>query len=189
LFPSEEGALEFLENHDLEEARVELLMQFGRTLEAAEVHAKNGNMLKAVEILTASAHRVSHVRPTIEYLLTGLRRDLTLGAPPIFNSTASKLLALADQLERSAMTKQEVDEVFVSYSSPIDGSYTQAPPARDVQGDPGCRPYKPSHVRQVIHRDGELPCRFVVPGSRLFDTSQAAQSSTFRGSDITLPLP
>ena len=146
-----EDALEFLEDYDLDEARAKLLVKLGKILKAAGIHAKNGNMLKAVEVLNASGCRVDHVRPSIEYLLTGLWRDLTLGVLPTSNSIASKLFALADRLERSAMTKQEVDEVCVSHSSPIDESYTLAPPARDVQGDPGCRPYKPSHARQDFH--------------------------------------
>jgi len=114
LFPSEVEALEFLEDYDLDEARAELLVQLGRVLTAAEIHAKNGNMLKAVKILTASAHRVDHVRPTIEYLLTGLWRGLTFGVLPTSDSIASKLLVLAVWLDESAMTEQEVDEACLS---------------------------------------------------------------------------
>ena len=129
--PSKENALEFLEDYDLDEARVMLLMELGRTLKAAEIHAKNNNMLKAVETLISSAHSVDHVRPTIEYLLTGLRRTLALGVLPASSPTASKLLALADRLKKSAMMEQEIDEVCLSY--PFNGgSYTLAPPARDV---------------------------------------------------------
>ena len=112
MFPSVEGALVFLGDHtDLYDAHVKLLMDLGRILEAAGIHAKNGNMLKAVEVLIASAHSVEHVRPTIEYLLTGLRRSLTFGVLPMSSSIASKLLALEDRLDKSAMTVQEIDEV------------------------------------------------------------------------------
>ena len=106
----------FLENNrDLDEARVKLLIDLGRILEAAGVHAQNGNMLKAVEILAVPAtYSVDHVRPTIEYLLTGLRRSLTLGILPASSPIASKLLARTDRLEKSAMTAQEVDEVSPS---------------------------------------------------------------------------
>ena len=107
--------MKFLEEYDLDEARVELLIDLGRILKAAAVHAKNGDMLKAVRLLSAPAtYSVDHVRPTIEYLLIGLRRGLTLGVPPISSPVVSKLLVWADQLDKSAMTEQEVDEVGLS---------------------------------------------------------------------------
>ena len=130
-----EDALEFLEDYDLDEARVKLLMELGRVTKAAAIHAKNGKILKAVEVLTTSVHGVDHVRPMIEYLLTGLRRSLTLGVLPVSNPAASKLLVYADKLDNSAMTEQEVEEV----SPPIHltgGSYTLTPPARNVSSDP-----------------------------------------------------
>jgi len=118
LFPSEEDALEFLEDYELDEARIKLLKALNRIPEAAEIHIKNGNVLKAVEMLTASAVRnVDHVRPTIEHLLTALWRGLTLGVPPADNPIVSKLLALADRLNKSTMTEQEVNEVGSSSPS------------------------------------------------------------------------
>ena len=112
MFPSDEDALEFLEDYDLDEARVKLLMGLGRVLEAAEIHAQNGDVLKAAEILTASAaQNIDHVQPAMNYLLTGLRWDFTLGMLPTSSSTASKLLRLADRLDKNAMTEQEIDEV------------------------------------------------------------------------------
>jgi len=132
-----EDALEFLEDYDLDEARVKLLMELGRVTKAAAIHAKNGNILKAVEILTASGLSVDHVRHAIEYLLTGLRRSLTLGVLPASNSTASKLLVYADKLDEGAITEQEANEVSLPIHS-ISGSYTLAPPACNVQSDPTC---------------------------------------------------
>jgi len=55
LFPCEEDALKFLENHNLDEAHTKLLTNLGRILEAAGIHAKNGDMLKAVRLLSAPA--------------------------------------------------------------------------------------------------------------------------------------
>ena len=96
----------------MDEARVKLLKELGRIREAAEIYAKNGELLKAVEILTVStAHNASYARPAVEYLLTGLRRYLTLGVLTTSNPIASKLLALADQLDKRAVPKQEVNEV------------------------------------------------------------------------------
>ena len=114
MFPSEEDALEFLEDYDLDEARAEMLKESGRDLESAKVHAKEDNMLKAVETLTTAVHRVDHVRPTIEYLLTGLWRGLTLWALPTSTPIISELLGFADKLDTSAMTDREVDEVSSS---------------------------------------------------------------------------
>ena len=107
----------FLEKHTtLDDARVKLLIDLGRILEAARVYAKNGNILKAVKILSAPAtYSVDHARPMIEYLLTGLHRSLTLGILSASSPTASKLLIHADRLDRSVMTKQEIYEVSPSH--------------------------------------------------------------------------
>ena len=118
MFSSEEDALEFLEDYDLDEARAEMLKESGRVLESARVHAKEGDMLKAVETLIASDVRsVDHVRPTIEYLLTGLWRGLTFGMLPSSTPIVSELLGFAGRLDRSAMTQQEVDEARLSSST------------------------------------------------------------------------
>jgi len=107
----------FLEKHPyLDNARVELLMDLGRILEAAQIHAKNGNMLKAGRLLSEPAtYSVDHARPMIDYLLTGLRQSLTLGVVPASSPTASKLLGLADRLDKTIMTEQEIDEVNPSH--------------------------------------------------------------------------
>ena len=132
-----DDALEFLEDYDLDEARLKLLMELGRVTKAAAIHAKNGNILKAVEVLTASVHGVDHARPMIEYLLTGLRQSLTLGVLPTSNSTASKLLVYTDKLDSGAMTEQEVNEV--SPSHPFDRRVLHlTPPARNVSSDSTC---------------------------------------------------
>jgi hypothetical protein len=118
LFSSEEDAIEFLEDYDMDEARAQMLKESGRVLESAEVHANEGDLLKAVETLTASAvHNDTHVRPTIEYLLAGLWRGLTFGVPPTSTPIVSELLVFASKLDRRAMTKQEVEEA--SHSHPF----------------------------------------------------------------------
>ena len=102
----------FLEGHRLDEAHIILLIELGRILKAAEIHVKNGDALKAVEILTAPAtYSADHARPAIKYFLAELRQGLTFGVLPTSGSVASKLLVLADQLDKSVMTEQEVDEV------------------------------------------------------------------------------
>lgn len=121
----------------LDDAHVALLIDSGRIREAAEIHARNGNMLEAVEILTTSAHSVDHVRPTIEYLLTGLRQSLTFGVLPTPSSIASRLLVIADQLDKSAVTEGEIDEVGHSHSFNW-WTYIVVPSACNVQSDPKC---------------------------------------------------
>ena len=108
-----------MEDHNLDEARIKLLIDLGRIVEAAAVHAKNGDMLKAVMLLSAPAtYSVDHVRPMINHLLAGLRQGLTLGVPPTSNPMTSKLLVRADQLDKTAMTDKELDEV--SFYPPCD---------------------------------------------------------------------
>jgi len=104
---------------------VEIITQHNNALEVAEIHAKNGDMLKAVEILIASQapRSADYVRLTIEYLLTGLRRSLTLGVPPASSPTVLKLLLHADKLDNGAMTEQEVNEVSPSYQFDLQVSY------------------------------------------------------------------
>ena len=124
LFPSEEDALEFLEDHGLDEAHIKLLRELGRILEAARIHAGNGDMLKAVEMLTApTARNVDRMQPMIEYLLTGLRQGLTLGVLPTSNSVVSKLLVLAGRLDKSTMTGQEANEVSLFHPFDLRVSY------------------------------------------------------------------
>ena len=128
-----EDALEFLEDYDLDEARVKVLKGLGRILKLAEIYVKN-DVLEAVEILSAPAtYSGDHARPAIEYLLTGLRQGLTLGVLPESDSTVSKLLVLADRLDDRVMTGQEVNEASPSRRSNhlIRWSHALAPPACD----------------------------------------------------------
>jgi len=100
----------------MDEARIKLLIELGRIPEAAGIHAKNGDVLKAIEMLSApAAHGVDHVRPMIEHLLAGLRRELTLGILPTSSPVAPKLLIFAKRLDKSAMTEHEVNEASPSH--------------------------------------------------------------------------
>ena len=112
-------ALEFLKDWELDEAHTKLLTELGRVLEAAAIYAKKGDLVKAVETLSASAtHHVDHAQQILQYLLTGLRRSFTLGITitQTTSSTISRLLVLADQLHKSAEMKQGFDEVRSSHS-------------------------------------------------------------------------
>lgn len=141
MFPTEDEALKFLEDLDLDEARVKLLLELGRVLEAAAIYAKNGDILTAVETLkTSIAHGVDLVRPATEYLLTGLRRAFTLGigvTPSSASPTISRLLELAGQLDKVSVTEQEWAEVSFPLCSAGGFRFT-SPLVRDVSGDPTC---------------------------------------------------
>jgi len=112
LFPSVEDALEFLEDYYMDDARAELLTQLGRISDAAQIHAKNRDMLKAAETLdTPATLSLDQLQLTAKCILTGLQQSLTLGVPPESSSIASKLLVLADRLDESAMKGRDVHEV------------------------------------------------------------------------------
>ena len=101
-----------MEDYGLEEARAELLEESDRIAEAADIHARNGDMLKAVEMLIkSSASNIDHARLAIEFLLTGLWKWLTLGVSPTANPAILGLLRLTVRLNRRTMTEQEADEV------------------------------------------------------------------------------
>jgi len=113
-----EDALEFLEDYDMDEARAKVLIQLGRISDAAQIHAKNGDMLKAAETLDTSTIRsTENLRLMAKCIITGLRRSLTLGVVPKSGSIASKLLVLADRLDKNAMKEQEVHEVSAPHYS------------------------------------------------------------------------
>ena len=118
MFASVEEALEFVEEWELDEARIKLLTEQDRVLEVADIHAKKGKLLKAIEILNASPTRsAEHVRRIIRYLLAGLRRGFTLGitiTQSLPSPALSRLLALTDKLDESVKGEKEFDEVSSS---------------------------------------------------------------------------
>ena len=117
MFHSEGDALDFLEDYGLDEARAKLLEKMDRIPEVADIHARNGDTLKAAQILVTSAVRnTDHARPATELLLTELRKRLTLGVSPASNPVISDLLRLTYRLDRNTITKQEADEVSLSHS-------------------------------------------------------------------------
>ena len=139
MFSTGDEALEFLDDRDLDEIRVKLLVELNRVLEAAAIHAENGDMLKAVETLsTSTARGADFVQRMTEYLLTALRPSFTLGmttAPLPAGSTVPRLLMLADQLDQATVPEKEFNEVRFIICS-VGGSYIPSHLARDVQNDP-----------------------------------------------------
>jgi len=113
LFSSDEDALVFLEDYDLDEARATMLQSRGKALEAAEAHAKDGRVLEAVEVLLKrSTPSVEESRMAIRYVLTGLWKRMSFGVRFCrSDTTASNLLEVSFRLDSSVMTKDQVDEV------------------------------------------------------------------------------
>lgn len=113
LFSSEEDALAFLEDYDLDEARATVFHSRGKALEAAEAHAKDGRVLEAVGVLLEhNAPSIKELRMAIFYVLAGLWKRISFGIRfRKSDTTTINLLQLSSRLDPSAMTVDEVDEV------------------------------------------------------------------------------
>lgn len=113
LFSSDEDALVFLEDYDLDEARATMLRSRGKTLEAAEAHAKDGRILEAVGVLLEHpAPSIEESKMAIRYVLAGLWKRMSFGMGFRRSDTiTATLLEISFRLDPSAMTEDEVDEV------------------------------------------------------------------------------
>jgi hypothetical protein len=113
LFSSEEDALVFLENYDLDEARATIFKSRGKALEAAEAHAKDGRVLEAVGVLLEQeAPSTEESRMAICYALAGLWKRMSFGVGFLQSDTiTTSLLQILSRLDTSVMTEDEVDEV------------------------------------------------------------------------------
>lgn len=113
LFPSEEDALVFLEDYDLDEARATMLRSRGKPLEAAEAHARDGKVLEAVEVLLeCDAPSIEESKMAVRYVLAGLWKRMSFGIR--FRKSdvdTTSLLQISPRLDPSAMTEDQVDEV------------------------------------------------------------------------------
>ena len=113
LFSSDEDALVFLEDYDLDEARATMLQSRGKPLEAAEAHAKDGRVLEAVEVLLeGDTPSTEESKMAIRYVLTGLWKRMSLGIRFCKSDAPTMaLLRISLGLNPSAMTEDEADEV------------------------------------------------------------------------------
>ena len=129
LFSSDEDALVFLEDYDLDEARATMLQSKGKALEAAEAHAKDGRVLEAVGVLLEpSTPTIEESKMAIRYVLAGLWKRLSFGVRFSRSDTiTSSLLEISLRLDSSVMTKDEADEVrSIGSHVAIDASNPQA---------------------------------------------------------------
>ena len=113
LFSSDEDALDFLEDYDLDEARATVLQSRGKALEAAEAHAKEGRVLEAVGVLLErDTPTVEESRMAICYVLAGLWKRMSFGIRfRRSDTTTTSLLRISSRLDSSLMTEGEMDEV------------------------------------------------------------------------------
>ena len=112
MFPSEEEALDFLEDYDLDEARAIVLQSRGKPLEAAQAHAKEGRLIEAVGVLLErDTPSMEESKMAVHYVLAGLWKRLSfgMGFPP--SGTTISLLQIASRLNPGTMTEDQVDEV------------------------------------------------------------------------------
>ena len=113
MFSSDEDALDFLEDYDLDEARATILQSRGKALEAAEAHAKEGRVLEAVGVLLErDAPTVEESRMAIRYVLVGLWKRMSFGIRfRRSDVTTTSLLQISSRLDSNLMTEEEMDEV------------------------------------------------------------------------------
>ncbi|KAF9647525.1 hypothetical protein BDM02DRAFT_3187952 [Thelephora ganbajun] len=113
LFSSDDQALVFLEDYDLDEARATVFQSRGKALEAAEAHAKDGRVLEAVEVLLErAAPSTKESRMAVRYVLAGLWKRMSFGVGFRKSDTSTtSLLQISFRLDSSAMTDDEVDEL------------------------------------------------------------------------------
>lgn len=113
LFSSEDDALDFLENYDLDEARATVLQSRGKILDAAEAHAKEGRVLEAVRVLLdVDAPSIEESRMAIRYVLAGLWKRMSFGVRFRTSDTITmSLLQISSMLDPNAMKEDDVDEV------------------------------------------------------------------------------
>lgn len=113
LFSSDEDALVFLKDYDLDEARAAFLQSRGKALEAAEAHARDGRVLEAVVVLLESPTRsFEDSRMAVCYALAGLWKCMSFGERFHRSDTLTTgLLEVSLKLDSSTMTEDEIDEV------------------------------------------------------------------------------
>jgi hypothetical protein len=135
LFCSDEEALKFMEDHEFNEARVDLLIKIGRKPEAADVLIRMGHILKAHQLLVEDFENKSSMCRVAEYILSNLWRYLSLGFVPKRNKTqqaVAELLHLATSLNRALLDPNDCDEVRHIFSPAVVNN--QFVPDIDVPG-------------------------------------------------------
>jgi hypothetical protein len=113
LFPSDEKALLFTEEHELNEARVSLLVKADRLVEAADVLISLGQTLRGHQILVRDSENEHSMHRVIQYVINGLWQHLSFGLVQRKGSrrTIDGLLHLATLLNGAMLDPTQFNEV------------------------------------------------------------------------------
>jgi tetratricopeptide (TPR) repeat protein len=114
LFSSDKEALDFTENHDLNEAHVALLIKFDRRADAAQFYLSKGRTHEAHEILAQDHKNVLSVSRVTQYILSGLWEHFSLGLVPVNKRTKQVVrerLRLSTLLNDAMLNSNDRDEV------------------------------------------------------------------------------
>lgn len=121
LFSSKEEELEFLEDHDLDIARAEVLESLGRQAEAAELYLAEGRTLDAIHLFLKDDNDQNSLRRGRQCILEGLWQNLSFGTEVDSvpkTSSFQQLLVMAEQLHPSQLDSAQIDEVCLMISRP-----------------------------------------------------------------------
>lgn len=116
LFPSDNDALDFMEDYGYPIARATLLEKGRRYLEAAESRLEEGQLEDAVRLFLLHSGDKTGVRRACRCILDELWHTASLGMAVLPTSTkAHDLIALAALLESSSLDEIEQDQVRVIF--------------------------------------------------------------------------
>lgn len=118
LFPSDEKALEYMDDYGLDIARATLLEELGRFAEAAELHLAEGRTLEAIRAFLKDSQHPESVRRASQCLLDGLWRSLSFGLSCRSDSIGSdlplqELLRLSTSLDATSLDDSTYDQVRI----------------------------------------------------------------------------
>ncbi|KAI0935696.1 hypothetical protein AcV5_004043 [Taiwanofungus camphoratus] len=116
LFPSDEKALEYMDDYGLDIARATLLEELGRFAEAAELHLAEGRTLEAIRAFLKDSQHPESVRRASQCLLDGLWRSLSFGLSCRSDSIGSdlplqELLRLSTSLDATSLDDSTYDQM------------------------------------------------------------------------------
>jgi len=113
LFETVEEEIEYLEDRNLDLAHVDLLLLHERSIEAAELHLREGRILQAVDILLKDTEdREGSMQRAHDCILEGLWFLLSLGVSisTVNSEEVDALLSRAELLDQALLNNNNRDE-------------------------------------------------------------------------------
>ncbi|KAF8060885.1 hypothetical protein FPV67DRAFT_312197 [Lyophyllum atratum] len=111
LFSTDEEELEYLEDHDLDIARAEVLTSLGRPAEAAELHLLEGRTLDAIPLFLKDEDNAHSMRQASQCILQEFWRNLSFGIVPAQNQAISQVLGWSRCLNTDLLDINDRDEI------------------------------------------------------------------------------